>query len=293
MSDKFPKLVVGAYIFNKKGELFLLKSSHWGDLYAAPGGEVNYGEAVEDAVVRQIKEKTGLQIQNLNFIANAEVVHPEQRVDSDVHLVSLRYRAEIKNDTGILDDIEFMWLKPEEVVGHGEVREGVKDFVKKYLVEKKKIFSKKCKDCDDNLRESEEYKQGWQRAQADYKNLQKEILDQRGEWARMSEQQILEEFIPVYDNFKKAFAMEHGEENGKWENWAKGIEYIMKQFGKILEDHSVVEIRTEGELFNPELHEAMGEEDSEEDAGRILREVDGGYKMKDKVIKVAKVIVAK
>ncbi|MBT3948787.1 nucleotide exchange factor GrpE, partial [Candidatus Parcubacteria bacterium] len=93
--------------------------------------------------------------------------------------------------------------------------------------------------------------------------------------------------------FKKAFAMEHGEENSKWENWAKGVEYIMKQFGKILEDHSVVEIRTEGEMFNPELHEAAGEEESEEDAGRILREVDGGYKMKDKVIKVARVIVAK
>ena len=268
-------------------------------MLALPGGHVDVGETLEENAIREIKEETNLDVINIEFVRMIEFIHDERFVNGTRHLISFGYRADLadENQEIILDGegTSYEWLTPEEVFQDERVAKENRDVMKDFFIkkEKKKIFSKKCKDCDDNLREAEEYKSGWQRAQADYKNLQKEILDQRGEWARMSEQTILEEFIPVYDNFKKAFAMEHGEENSKWENWAKGVEYIMKQFGKILEDHSVVEIRTEGEMFNPELHEAAGEEESEEDAGRILREVDGGYKMKDKVIKVARVIVAK
>jgi molecular chaperone GrpE len=171
--------------------------------------------------------------------------------------------------------------------------ENKKEEDKIVVKKKKKVFSKKCKNCDKNETEMEEYKSGWLRAQADYKNLQKEISEQRGQWAQMSEQTILEEFIPVYDNFKLAFGHEIANITPELENWKKGIEYIMKQFGKVLEDHGVVEIRTVGELFNEEMHEAVEEQESDEDSGRILREVHSGYTMKDKVIKVAKVVVSK
>lgn len=138
----------------------------------------------------------------------------------------------------------------------------------------------------------EQYKSGWLRAQADYQNLQKEIENRRSEWIKMSEVQILEDFIPVYDNFKKAFG--HEVKDGQWENWKKGIEYIMKQFGDILNQYKIEEIKTVGEMFNPELHEAVGEEEAEgKPEGEILREVDPGYKVGDKVIKCAKVILVK
>ena len=158
---------------------------------------------------------------------------------------------------------------------------------------KKKGFSKKCKNCDKNETEMEEYKAGWLRAQADYKNLQKEISEQRGEWARMSEQTILEEFIPVYNNLKLAFSHEPKELSEEHKKWSDGIGYIVKQFEKVLQDHSIEEIRTVGELFNPDMHEAVEERESDEDGGRIIKEVDGGYTMRGKVIKVAKVIVSK
>ncbi len=162
---------------------------------------------------------------------------------------------------------------------------------------KKKSFFKKCKNCEKVTKEAEDYKAGWQRAQADYKNLQKEISEMRSEWVRMSEQQILEDFIPVYDNFKKAF-VHHPELDGddagkKIKNWIDGIGFIMKQFEKVLKDHDVEEIKTVGEIFNPEQHEAIGEEDSDKPEHTILKEVDAGYMMKGKIIKVAKVIVAK
>jgi len=161
----------------------------------------------------------------------------------------------------------------------------------------KKVFSKRCKNCEKATKEAEDYKAGWMRAQADYKNLQKEVNDMRSEWVRMSEQQILEDFIPVYDNFKKAFAHHpelDGDEAGKKiKNWIDGIGFIMKQFEKVLQDHNVEEIKTVGEIFNPEQHEAIGEEESEQPEHEILKEIEAGYMMKGKVIKVAKVIVAK
>lgn len=152
----------------------------------------------------------------------------------------------------------------------------------------------------------EEYKAGWMRAQADYQNLQKEVENKRSEWVKMSEVQILQDFIPVYDNFKKAFNVDTNNANidandanyankfKNWENWKKGIEYIMKQFGDILTEYKIEEIKTVGEQFDPQLHEAVGEEEHEgKKEGEIVREVDAGYKVGDKIIKVAKVILNK
>jgi len=164
---------------------------------------------------------------------------------------------------------------------------------------KKGLFSKTCKDCEKYKSESEEYKNGWQRALADYKNLQNEINTRRGEWAQMSETQILEEFIPVYENFKKAFfhhpeVNTENEEQKTFKNWIDGVGFIMKQFGDILKAHGVEEIKTVGEKFDPKFHEAMGEEEQENTESHIvLKEMDGGYKVGDKVIKAAKVIVSK
>lgn len=139
-----------------------------------------------------------------------------------------------------------------------------------------------------------EYQSKWLRAQADYQNLLKEIASQKSEWAKMSELHILEEFIPVYEHFKKAFAHPVGNEHAQWENWKKGIEYIMKQFGDILRQHGVEEIKTVGEVFNPSLHEAVSEEiSSEYSEGSIIRELSGGYTLGNKVIQVAKVVISK
>lgn len=170
---------------------------------------------------------------------------------------------------------------------------------------KHSFFSHDCKNCEKSKKEAEEYKAGWQRATADYQNLKSEVEKMRGEWVRMSEQQILEDFIPVYDNFKKAFAHhpDLNEDDKKVKGWIDGIGFIMKQFESVLKNHEVEEIITVGEIFNPELHEAVGEahepesEDSVQDKnleeGTILSEVETGYVMKGKVIKVAKVIVNK
>ena len=167
--------------------------------------------------------------------------------------------------------------------------------------------SVECPNCAATKEEMEKYKAGWQRAVADYKNLQRETSERRQLLLEMSEQQILNEFLPVYDNFKKAFSVPVGvldnadapqggatnNANNGWMNWKQGIEHIKKQFGDILKAHRVEEIKTVGEKFDPKYHEAAGEEPGDGEPGTIAREVDGGYTMNGRVIKVAKVIIAK
>ncbi len=145
--------------------------------------------------------------------------------------------------------------------------------------------------------EADEYKANWQRALADYRNLQKETAAMRSQWAQMSEENILQNFIPVYENFKKAFSTSlpaGGDSEKQWQSWKQGIEYIMKQFENVLKSYNVQEIKTVGEQFDPHRHEAISEEEAEgKEAGIVLKEVEGGYKMGDKVIKPARVIISK
>lgn len=147
-------------------------------------------------------------------------------------------------------------------------------------------------DCEKPEELNTDYKDKWLRAQADYQNLVKETGEQKKEWASWSKRQIIEDFIPIYDNFKKAFATDTGELSKAGENWKKGIEYIKKQFSDVLSGHGIQEIKTVGETFDPNLHEAVSEQDGGKE-GEIVKEVDAGYMMGDKVIKCAKVIVSK
>lgn len=145
-----------------------------------------------------------------------------------------------------------------------------------------------------DIADAVDYKDMWLRAQADYQNLQRETASVRVHWAKMSEIHVLEEFIPVLENLKKAFAVDSGDSAQQFENWKKGIAFIVKQFEDIMTSHGVEKIVTVGRKFDPTVHEAVGEESSDAFAeGTIIREVDGGYTAGETVLRAARVIVSK
>ncbi|MCX6779282.1 MAG: nucleotide exchange factor GrpE [Candidatus Magasanikbacteria bacterium] len=147
---------------------------------------------------------------------------------------------------------------------------------------------------------AEEYFNNWKRALADYDNLKKSIAREKVEMAQFARGMAAYEFASIYDNFKKAAAHlpEAGEDCEEYKKkigqWAVGIDFIKKQFGETLKQLGLEEIKTAGEKFNPTWHEAAGEEMVEGvEPGLVLKEIEGGYKMGDKVVKAAKVIVSK
>jgi molecular chaperone GrpE len=133
----------------------------------------------------------------------------------------------------------------------------------------------------------EEYKAGWKRALADYENLKKQTQKEKEEFAKFANLNLILELIPVYNNFKLSF--EHLPDEIKDNNWVKGVDHIEKQFMKVLEDNGLQQIIPQvNDEFNPQEMEAV---ESNGEKNKIDKVVAIGYKLKDKVVVPAKVIV--
>lgn len=151
-----------------------------------------------------------------------------------------------------------------------------------------KKLRKKLQESEDKNKENME---GWQRARADYANLQKTHGEQIKNLKTYAVSQVVEDFLPTLDSFSMAMSNKE-----VWEkvdaNWRMGIEYILKQFTEALEKNGVQEIETkEGDSFDPNIHlalETLDTDDASQD-GTIGEVMQKGYKMNDTVIRPVKV----
>ncbi|MDO8626752.1 MAG: nucleotide exchange factor GrpE [Candidatus Magasanikbacteria bacterium] len=287
VEKKYPIIAVGALIYNQAGKILLVRGPKFGDFWTIPGGKVDLGETVEQALRREIKEEISVEIGKVEFVQFQDAINPPSYHEPK-HFLFIDFLAELKNgEPAVSNEItEFIWVDAATARQDLKTSPTVDKLIQAYLDKSKPAEIK-----------NEDYKLNYQRALADYQNLKKETASRRGEWAQYSEQMILEEFIPVYDNFKKAYWHKPeiaGESEKQFKQWADGIGFIQKQFGDILKAHNVIEIKTVGEMFDPKFHETVGEDAVEgKTHGTIVREVEGGYTMAGRVIKVAKVIIAK
>lgn len=139
----------------------------------------------------------------------------------------------------------------------------------------------------------DEYLSGWKRARADYENLQRDTDERVQNGVKFATEGLLHELLPIVDHFKYAFNAipEEARESG----WLKGVEHIQTNFMRVLEGHGVEMIKTIGEQFDPQLHEAVEEVDgsAKQKSGTIAEEVTSGFTLHGKVIKVASVKVVK
>ena len=136
----------------------------------------------------------------------------------------------------------------------------------------------------------QDYLNGWQRAQADYDNLKKETEKRVSDLREYIQAGLILDILPVLDHYK--MALKHIPEADAEKDWVKGFQHIKKDFTEFLKQYNLVEIKTIGEQFNPEFHEAVGQEVAEVPDNQIIKEVSPGYMMNEGVIRPAKVIVS-
>jgi molecular chaperone GrpE len=142
--------------------------------------------------------------------------------------------------------------------------------------------------------EASEHLTALQRSRADYVNLKKENDEIRGTVRQRTTENVIMDFLPVIDSFDMAMANTDAW-NAVDANWRVGVEYIYNQFKATLENHNVSAIDAVNVEFDPNLHEPMKTEetdDSEKDH-KIAQIIQKGYKMGDKVIRPARVVVYK
>ena len=133
---------------------------------------------------------------------------------------------------------------------------------------------------------------GWQRAQADYANFKKETESRQRDVIEFANAAFMAEVLPVYNHFK--LALEHIPKEQKKLDWVVGLLHIKKQFQDFLKKYKIEEIRTIGEAFNHNLHEAVAYEEKEDyESDVVFAEVQPGYTLDGKILIPAKVKVAK
>jgi len=123
---------------------------------------------------------------------------------------------------------------------------------------------------------------------AEFDNFRKRTQKERAELTPFITANIISGFLPLLDNFERA--AEAPSSDGEYKN---GIEQILKQFVQILEKYGVEEIEAVNEKFDPELHEAVSQVTDENFGANIICNVlQKGYKLGDKIIRHAMVVVA-
>lgn len=141
-------------------------------------------------------------------------------------------------------------------------------------------------------KEKQEYLDGWQRMKADVVNRDRAAAEERTRVGDIVKERLLEDLLPVLDAFDAAFT------GAAWEkvdaNWRIGIEYIHTQFKKVLEENGIKPFGKVGEIFDPMRHDPSGDiENSEFSAGHIAKVQRAGYELSGRVIRPARVTVAK
>ncbi|MFF2794936.1 nucleotide exchange factor GrpE [Lysinibacillus xylanilyticus] len=128
------------------------------------------------------------------------------------------------------------------------------------------------------------------RLRADFDNMRRRNQLDREAAEKFRAQSLLSDLLPVIDNFERALQVEASSEETA--SIVKGIEMVYRSLIEATEKEGLQVIKAEGEQFDPNVHQAvMQEQDSEKEAGVVLRELQKGYMLKDRVLRPTMVSV--
>jgi len=156
---------------------------------------------------------------------------------------------------------------------------------------------------DDSVVEEEENKEpsleeqvaDWReraiRSAADLENFRKRMEREKGEARRYANQSLLEELLPVLDNFHMGLDAASADAESMI---FRGMEMVKKQLDDFLSGQGVEEVAAEGKMFDPAVHEAVSQEDCEASPeGSVLRVIRRGFQMGERLLRPANVVVSR
>jgi len=168
--------------------------------------------------------------------------------------------------------------------------EGKNQNLEKEVEKLKKEIEELKKKLEETEKLKQEYLKGWQRERADFLNYRMEEEKRFEELFERRKEKMILEFLPILDSFDIAQKSLGGEKNSKIE----GFLQIKKQILELLGKWGLEEIKTEKEKLNLLEHEVVEEIETDEfEMGTVLEEIQKGYKLNGKVIRPAKIKIAK
>jgi molecular chaperone GrpE len=145
----------------------------------------------------------------------------------------------------------------------------------------------------DSLRQAlAEAKERVLRGAADMENLRKRTRREIADSSARGKQEVVSEMLPVIDNLERA--LDHAAQQGTLDSMTEGVDLVLRQFVSAMSKLGVEGFSAKGEPFDPAFHEAVGQVESRKvPPGTVLEEWQKGYKMGDKLIRPAVVVVSK
>jgi molecular chaperone GrpE len=129
------------------------------------------------------------------------------------------------------------------------------------------------------------------RSQADFENYKKRSAREKEEAIKYANSALLERLVSIIDNFELGLAA--AKEQGKQSPIYSGMVLVQKQISDLLSENGLQPIEAEGKKFDPNLHEAIAHEASDQvPEGIVLRQARRGYRFKDRLLRPAKVVVS-
>ena len=176
-------------------------------------------------------------------------------------------------------------VKPEETVESAE--QATTEIVLSDEEVTKLAKERVCPDCS-TMQEAEEVRL---RCLAEMENFKKRLQREREEQFKYATESVLSDLLPTLDNLQ--LAIDYGKNLEGCENMLIGVEMTQKLLLEAIERHGLCPLGDKHDEFNPEIHEAVGQEQDEEVAeGHVKHVMQKGYKLKERLLRPAKVIVS-
>jgi len=136
--------------------------------------------------------------------------------------------------------------------------------------------------------ERDEHLNDLKRVAADFENYRKRVARDQESLAARAHERLVKELLPVLDDLERALAAAEEHEEAKLE---EGVRLVHRELADALEREGLAEIETNGR-FDPHVHEALLSQPSEAEEGSVLEVVQKGYRLGDRVLRPARVVVA-
>lgn len=141
---------------------------------------------------------------------------------------------------------------------------------------------------------AEEHWNALVRTTADFDNFKKRAARERQEALKFATEGLLEKLIPVLDNFEMALLAANQTASASADSLRTGVNMIHQQLKAVVSDAGLTEINAQGQPFDPNLHEAVSQQESAEvPEGHIVQQLRKGYRLRERLLRPATVIVAK
>ena len=132
------------------------------------------------------------------------------------------------------------------------------------------------------------------RTTADFENYKKRASREKQEAIKFANEGLIQKLIPVLDNFDMAIAAAQNEQTDAAQSLKTGVSMIYQQLRTVLVEAGLEEVDASGKPFDPNLHEAVSQQESSEvPEGHVLQQLRKGYKLRDRLLRPATVVVAK